>query len=275
MWSSSDIDDQNAGTLPFSFIWVFQRIAATAPIPSAPQITGTLSPIRAASAFAGFWSCSAPGPSRSASVESSATVSSTSPARPGSRPIASRAPSAAKPRCPRAARGWDPAGTGTTGDPASAASAARVPPDVTQRTRHPRARASRNAESVSEVFPEYEETTTSVWGPAYAGSSWPRFTSTGTPSRSRNTVRSTSPATAEPPMPQKVTAVAPSADGSSRATAASYAARQSSGQAGDRPQHVRGVEGTQRLDVVQVDHRPPPGFSASSISITGMSSRTG
>ena len=37
LWSSSDIAACQAGTLPFSFSWVFQRIAATAPIPSAPQ----------------------------------------------------------------------------------------------------------------------------------------------------------------------------------------------------------------------------------------------
>ena len=42
-----------AGTFPFSFIWVFQRIAATAPTPCAPQITGTRSPIQRASSLAG------------------------------------------------------------------------------------------------------------------------------------------------------------------------------------------------------------------------------
>ena len=65
-----------------------------------------------------------------------------------------------------------------------------------------------------------------------------------------------------------------------------------------RAEHVGGVERAQHLDVVEIDHRPLPGFlgfwadlwagfragfllgacsgrSASSISMTGMSSRTG
>ena len=47
-----------------------------------------------------------------------------------------------------------PPGTRTTGTPASAASSAIAPPDVITTDRQPRFIASRNAASVSEVFPE-------------------------------------------------------------------------------------------------------------------------
>ena len=53
-----------------------------------------------------------------------------------------------------AARGCIPPGTRTTGAPASAASSAIAPPDVITTDRQPRFIASRNAASVSEVFPE-------------------------------------------------------------------------------------------------------------------------
>ncbi len=41
-------------------------------------------------------------------------------------------------------------------------------------------------------------------------------------------------------------------------------------------EHARGIRGGERRDVVERAHRfVPPGFSASSISITGMPSRIG
>ena len=63
------------------------------------------------------------------------------------------------------------------------------------------------------VFPEYDETTTSVLGPANAGRTGERLTSTGMPSRSRNACFNTSPATAEPPIPQHTTEVRPARSG--------------------------------------------------------------
>ncbi len=153
--------------------------------------------------------------------------------------------------------------------------------DVTTRTRQPRSSAARNADSVSAVLPEYDEHTTSVRESQCSGRTGERFTSTGRPRRSRNTERTTSPDTAEPPIPQNVTDVTPSADGScSTRRAESYAARQSFGIAQHGVQHPLRVRQAQGLRVVEVRHRLPPdfllsGFSASSISITGMSSRTG
>jgi hypothetical protein len=48
------------------------------------------------------------------------------------------------------------------------------------------------------------------------------------------------------------------------------------GETADEIQHPPRVARAHRADVVEVDHRAPAaGFSASSISITGMSSRTG
>ena len=89
-----------------------------------------------------------------------------------------------------------------------------VPPDVTTSTRQPRPSAVRNAVSVSAVLPEYDEHTTSVCESQCSGRTGERFTSTGRPRRSRNTERTTSPDTAEPPIPQNVTDVTPSGDGS-------------------------------------------------------------
>jgi hypothetical protein len=43
----------------------------------------------------------------------------------------------------------------------------------------------------------------------------------------------------------------------------------------DRPEHVAGVERRDRRGVVEIHPGGGQGFSASSISITGMSSRTG
>src|SRR5207249_2043675 len=43
----------------------------------------------------------------------------------------------------------------------------------------------------------------------------------------------------------------------------------------DNPEHAAGIAGGDGAFVVEVDHFVPAGFSASSISITGMSSRTG
>ena len=47
------------------------------------------------------------------------------------------------------------------------------------------------------------------------------------------------------------------------------------GERSDDAQHVRGVDLAERRFVVEVDQRPVPGFSASSMSITGIPSRTG
>ena len=165
--------------------------------------------------------------------------------------------------------------------PCSAASSAIVPPDVTTRTRQPRSIAARNAASVSAVLPEYDEHTTSVCEPQCSGRTGERFTSTGRPRRSRNTERTTSPDTAEPPIPQNVTDATPSAEGSCSTGARSRTpARQSFGMPQHGVEHPVRVGHAQGLRIVEVRHRLLPdfllsGFSASSISITGMSSRTG
>ena len=124
------------------------------------------------------------------------------------------------------------------------------------------------------MLPEYDEATTSVCGPQYSGSSGLRLTSTGTPSRSRKTERTTSPATADPPIPQNATAVTPSAEGSVCLPGIVVGLAAVPGQVRDGAEHVRRVGRAEGADVVEVDHFAP-GFSASSISITGMPSRTG
>jgi hypothetical protein len=47
------------------------------------------------------------------------------------------------------------------------------------------------------------------------------------------------------------------------------------GQRRDRTEHVAGIERRDRRGVVEIDGCRGQGFSASSINITGMSSRTG
>ena len=145
------------------------------------------------------------------------------------------------------------------------------------RIRHPRAAASWNAASVSAVFPEYDDTTTSVLGPANAGRTGERLTSTGMPSRSRNACFNTSPATAEPPIPQHTTEVRPARSGRPDvARPFAYASATWRRQGRHGAEHVGRVGGAHRARVVEIDHRfPAAGLSASSISITGMSSRTG
>jgi hypothetical protein len=85
---------------------------------------------------------------------------------------------------------------------------------VTTNTRHPRASAVRNEANVSAVFPEYDEHTTRERELQCSGSTGERFTSTGIPRRSKNTERTTSPDTADPPIPQNVTEDTSPADGS-------------------------------------------------------------
>ncbi len=108
---------------------------------------------------------------------------------------------------PKAARGWKPAGSPTVAIPRSAHSAPSAPPPVTATIRQSRSTAWWNADSVSEVLPEYDETTTRVCGPANAGRIGDRTTSTGTSSSARKACFNTSPATAEPPIPQNTTDV--------------------------------------------------------------------
>ena len=208
LWSSSDIDAYHAGTLPFSFSWVFHRIAATAPIPSAPQITGTRSPIQDARSFAGF---SADG-TLGAELARDAVRRLRRPRRRRPRatagPAASSAPSIANARCPSAARGCTPPGTPTTGSPRSAHRAASAPPPVIASIRHPRVDGRRERRQrlgrVPRVRGDDDER---VLGPRTRAGDGARFTSTGTAQSRRGTrARSTSPATAEPPIPQTTTA---------------------------------------------------------------------
>ena len=98
LWSSSDIAACHAGTLPFSFSCVFQRIAATAPTPSAPHTTATRSPSQAASSFAGLSASGTSGVIPAMSPRIDVRVSWTSPASEGTSPAASSAPSIAKVR---------------------------------------------------------------------------------------------------------------------------------------------------------------------------------
>src|SRR4051812_46821763 len=95
-----------------------------------------------------------------------------------------------------------PPGTSATGTSASAARRASSPPDVITTTRAPRDSAASNSSSVSAVPPEYDDTSTSVSCVTNAGSSGVRITTTGAWTRSTASTRSTSPAIAEPPIPQ-------------------------------------------------------------------------
>ena len=80
--------------MAFSLNWHIQRVAATAPIPSAPHTTGTRSPIARASSLAGFDAGGTSGPASVTTLASSSIDSSTSSAYVGTIPIASSAPSA-------------------------------------------------------------------------------------------------------------------------------------------------------------------------------------
>ena len=85
-----------------------------------------------------------------------------------------------------------------------------------------------------------------------------------------------SPATAEPPIPQKVTALTSSTSGRSvTATARRIALAGVGRHRRHDVEHAAGIPGAQGPEVVQVGHFAAPGFSASSISMTGMPSRTG
>ena len=127
--------------------------------------------------------------------------------------------------------------------------------------------------------PEYEETDHEAVRAAHAGSTGERFTSTGTVSRSPNPARSTSPAIADPPMPQNATTVTPSASGKRLGRpAGAYAAARVGASDATAPSmseasRARSASTSSRSTVVI--GRAGHGFSASSISITGMSSRIG
>ena len=88
-------------------------------------------------------------------------------------------------------------------------------------SRQPRATASSNSASVSAVSPEYDEATTTVCGPQNSGSSGARTVSTGSRSRGAASAATTSPAIAEPPIPQNATEVIPSGSGSGLAASPS------------------------------------------------------
>jgi hypothetical protein len=154
-----------------------------------------------------------------------------------------------------------------------------VPPEVTTSTRQPRSSAERNDASVSAVFPEYEEATTNVCGSQCSGRTGERFTSTGRPRRSTNTERTTSPDTADPPIPQNVTDVTSCAGGRPSARRAEVIGRAAIVRHESTASACSAIRKTQRLRIVEIGHRLPPRFSAgllaSSISIAGMSSRTG
>jgi len=67
------------------------------------------------------------------------------------------------------------------------------------------------------VSPEYDEATTTVWGPQNSGSSGARTVSAGSRRRGAASAATTSPAMAEPPIPQTTMEVIPSGSGSGRA----------------------------------------------------------
>ncbi len=87
------------------------------------------------------------------------------------------------------------------GIPLSAHSAPRVPPEVTASSRRVRGRASRNADNVSSVSPEYDRAITSDSSPTQEGSVYPR---TGTTSVGRRAA-SRDPAIPDPPIPTTTT----------------------------------------------------------------------
>src|SRR5581483_581624 len=128
-----------------------------------------------------------------------------------------------------------PGGTRTAGTPAASARARRAPPAVTTTDRHRRRRASSKQARVSAVSPEYEDATTSAPGPHHAGSVGDRTTSTGIWSRSATRARSTSPATAEPPMPQTARARTSAAETGGAERPIRYPSRHCSGSAAIDP----------------------------------------
>ena len=160
--------DQNAGTLPFSLSWVFHRIAATAPMPSAPQITGTLSPMRTASAFAGL---SAVFDVRAQALDEGRELGRRSRRRRrrdrGAAPSPRARPSAREAQVTeRGARLGAGRHRHHRRRPPPLPPPASVPPDVTaEDAAAARARFAEAPRASRRCCPEYEETTTSVCGP--------------------------------------------------------------------------------------------------------------
>ena len=287
--------------MPFSLNWVFQRAAATAPMPSAPQTPGSAPRAPSPARFAGFSA------GRATSGPQAAARASTSSGRlldilrqrreqPGGFQRAEH-------REREPARARREAGSrrapGRTGTPALGAPRREVP----ARGHHdrPAAALGRFTERRRASPPCCPSTTRRPRACAAPRARAAPAIDSPRParrSRSRNTDRRTSPATADPPMPQNDHAAHVGEVGKTARTrhrsipvaamrADTRAATHRPGSWSRSAQHRPGRRSSvsrsggaawgfcRRILAPASGPGVPSGFSASSISITGMPSRTG
>ena len=270
---------------PFSFIWVFHRAAATAPMPSAPQMTGKRSPIQVASVFAGLSLGGTVGPElREHGRSSSPTASSTSRAERGEQPhrleraergerqVAERRAGLIAGRAPR-----------TVATPAAGSLVARsCPPRSPTSTRQPRSqRLDERGERLRRVpgvrRGHHQRMRAAVLGQHRRAVHLDR--------EGRDARRTRDRTTSPDDRRSAHTAERHGRDVLARTGDRSASARRVVGRAAIVRQAAHGVEHALRIapDAAPADRRDRSplastllaGFSASSISITGMSSRTG